>query len=84
MVYLFFALKVPILLLGWLVWWAVRSYDEPVDAPSDDGGIRPRRHPRPPLPRTPRRGPHGSGAPLPPPRVRPVRPLRARGRTLRS
>lgn len=81
MIYLFFALKVPILLLGWLVWWAVRSQDEPVDAPGD-GGIRPRRHPRPPLPRAPRRGPHGGGVPLPPPRVRPARALNARGRTL--
>ncbi|CAA9537386.1 MAG: hypothetical protein AVDCRST_MAG30-4373, partial [uncultured Solirubrobacteraceae bacterium] len=30
-----------------------------------------------------RRGPHGGGAPLPPPRVRPVRPVSARGRTLK-
>jgi len=82
MLYLFVALKVPIVAAVWLIWWAVRATDEPVDVPGDDGGLRPRRHPRRPLPRPPRRGPHGSGAPLPPPRVRPVRPVSARGRTL--
>ena len=72
MFYLFVALKVPILLLGWLVWWAVHSEPEPepVAAPaSDDGDWRPP-HPHKPLPRSPRRGPHGEPAPASPARMR--------------
>lgn len=74
MVYLFFALKVPILLLAWLVWWAVKA--EPAltdDGPEDDGGTKhpPQRVPRPPRPpRPPRRDPHGDPAPSAPARVR--------------
>lgn len=80
MFYLFVALKLPILALGWLVWWAVRSEPEPETAedPRDDGGPpRRRHHPIEPRPRSPRRGPHGGPVPAAPPRVR---PLRARGR----
>jgi hypothetical protein len=72
MFYLFIALKIPILLLGWLVWWAVHSEPDEVDTPptdEDDGGWR-RPHPRKPLPRSPRRGPHGDPAPASPARVR--------------
>ena len=73
MLYLFVALKIPILLLGCIVWWAVRQDPGAREAPDDDGGSKYRRpHPPRPLPRSPRRGPHGEPAPLPPPRVRPV------------
>jgi hypothetical protein len=70
MLYLFVALKVPILVAGWLIWWAVRQ--EP-DYGEDrgDGGIRSRPHPVPRLPRPPRRGPHGAAPPPAPPRIRP-------------
>jgi hypothetical protein len=72
MFYLFVALKIPIGLLAWLVWWAVHAEPDPAEAPppdEDDGGWK-RPHPRTPLPRSPRRGPHGDPAPAAPPRVR--------------
>ena len=68
---MFVALKVPILLAGGLIWWAVRQ--EPDDSEdSDGGGGRPRPHPAPKLPHAPRRGPHREAAPPSPPRVRTV------------
>jgi hypothetical protein len=70
MLWLFVALKIPLLTLCWLVWWAIRQEPEPEDAPNDDGGRRPRPHPHPPLPHAPRRGPHAEQAPPAPPRVR--------------
>jgi hypothetical protein len=73
MLYLFVALKLPILAAGWLIWWAVHQEPDLADD-RGDGGSRTRPHPVPPLPRPPRRGPHGDGAPLPPPRVRPPAP----------
>jgi hypothetical protein len=76
MLYLFVFLKIPILLLFWLVWWAVHQDTEADEGQGGDGGSRlerkPRPHPYEPLPRLPRRGPHGDPLPLPPPRVRPV------------
>ncbi|MGI8629005.1 MAG: hypothetical protein ACR2LV_02415 [Solirubrobacteraceae bacterium] len=75
------ALKIPLIGLIYIVWWAIKQ--EPEQAPSrdDDGGVKRkgRPHPRKPLPRPPRRGPHGAPAPAPPSRVRTVR---ARARTL--
>jgi len=77
--YLMLFLKLPILALLWIVWWAVR--DAPDEAEDDeqggggDGGVklkRPPVHPRRPFPRTPRRGPHGDPAPPSPPRTRTV------------
>ena len=78
MLYLFVALKIPILAAGWLVWWAVKQEPDPSEDVPDDGGTK-RPHPAPRLPRAPRRGPHGEHAPAAPPRVRPVK---ARGRDL--
>jgi hypothetical protein len=77
-VYLMLILKIPIVALLTIVWWAIRSTpEESTPERADDGGgskTRPRhpRHPRKPLPRHPRRGPHGDPLPLPPPRMRPV------------
>ena len=73
-VYLMLGLKLPILALLGIVWWAVRSAPDESDQPGDDDGgqRRPRRHPRRPLPRGPRRGPHGAPAPPAPPRTRTV------------
>jgi len=73
MLYLFVFLKLPIAALCWIVWWAVhQTPDEETDEAHPPGGYR-RPHPPPRLPRPPRRGPHGDGIPLPPPRVRPVK-----------
>jgi hypothetical protein len=76
-VYLMLILKIPIVALLTIVWWAIRSTPEESDpVQTDDGGTKvpPRqpRHPRPVRPRHPRRGPHGDPLPLPPPRVRTV------------
>jgi hypothetical protein len=68
------ALKIPLIALIYIVWWAIKQ--EPEDDTSsrdDDGGIRRHRpHPREPFPRRPRRGPHGDPPPGPPARVRTV------------
>jgi hypothetical protein len=74
-VYLMLILKIPIVALLWIVWWAIHSAPETESEKSTDegGGSKTRRrHPRKPLPRHPRRGPHGDPLPLPPPRVRTV------------
>ena len=77
MFFLFVCLKVPLLALCWLVWWAIHQTDDTAEDRDDGGSKRP--HAPAPLPRTPRRGPHGDPAPLPPPRVR-VTTARARER----
>ncbi|HEY7933118.1 MAG TPA: hypothetical protein VID48_04765 [Solirubrobacteraceae bacterium] len=73
-IWLMIILKIPILALFLIVRWAVRQTPEP--AQGEDGGIGPRsrpRHPRPRLPRNPRRGPHRHASALAsPPRVRSV------------
>ena len=75
------ALKIPLIGLLCIVWWAIKQEPEESSSSSDDdGGIkRPHMHPRKPFPRRPRRGPHGDPAPAPPSRVRTVR---ARARSL--
>jgi hypothetical protein len=79
-VWLMLALKIPLIGLICIVWWAIKQEPEEASSSEDDGGIRRERpHPRRPFPRRPRRGPHGDPAPLPPARVRTVR---ARARTL--
>ena len=71
-------LKIPIALLLYIVWWAVKQVPDDAEQPSGgDGGSRTRRNPRGRRPRGPRRGPHGAPVPTPPPRVRTVA---ARGR----
>lgn len=71
--WLMVALKVPIAALLYIVWWAVKQ-DPDAAEDTGDGGTRrrPERHPRRPLPRLPRRGPHGDPVPASPPRVRSV------------
>jgi hypothetical protein len=71
MFFLFVALKVPLIALCWLVWWAIRAVPEDEEQPGD-GGTKRRPHPPRPLSPTPRRGPHGDAAPPSPPRVRPA------------
>jgi hypothetical protein len=88
MLWLFVALKIPIVALLWIVWWAIHQEPEVEEPPPGDGGLRVAGqrepvHPRKPLPHTPRRGPHGEQALPAPPRVRPVdaRSKRAPDRT---
>jgi len=80
-IWLMVLLKIPIVGLFLIVRWAVRQEPEP--AAEDSGGIGPRphpRHPRPQLPRNPRRGPHRHAEALAsPPRIRSVT---ARSRSL--
>lgn len=78
--FLMVVLKLPIVALLYIVWWAIRS--EPgLDAGDDrDGGIG---RPDPPRPRpnvgpTRPRGPHGEPSPSSPPRSRPARPRTGR------
>jgi hypothetical protein len=65
------ALKIPLAMLLYIVWWAINSQPEPVAGDERDGGIGDRPHgprPRPPVPR--RRDPHGEPLPPAPPRTR--------------
>lgn len=74
-IWLMFIMKIPIVGLFTIVWWAIRSTDEPAPEQTVRAQPRPQPH-RPPRPRRPRprsRGPHGGPASLPsPPRVRPI------------
>ena len=73
-VYLMVFLKLPIIALLWIVWWAIHATPEPADQNGEDGGVKDRHDP--PHPRTPprrgprRRDPHGAPLPPSPPRVR--------------
>jgi len=78
-VYLMFLLKLPIVGAAWIIYWAVKQEPDPASEHGDDGGARRRPHPRRPLPRRPRRGPHGDPPVPSPPRVRTTV---ARSRTL--
>ena len=59
-------LKIPIFMLLYIVWWAVK--DPPlaaVDGRDDGGSDRdPRPHPRGPMPTPPRRGQHAGSPPV--------------------
>jgi hypothetical protein len=77
-VFMMLVLKIPICGLGWIVWHAIHDVPDGFndaadkDAESrDDGGSKVgRQHPRRPLPRSPRRGPHGEPVSPPPARTR--------------
>lgn len=86
-IFLMVILKLPIFMLLYIVWYAIKSPPEPEPVTGEDGGTkrplspRPRHpHPRPALPRNPRRGPHG--APQLPAPARMRRPVVARARRL--
>ncbi|MBJ7328802.1 MAG: hypothetical protein JHC95_02825 [Solirubrobacteraceae bacterium] len=76
-IWLMFVLKIPIVALLWIVWWAVHATPESDMGDEKDGGS-----PKPKTPRPPRtRGPHGEPMPPAPQRSRsPGRP-RVTGRT---
>ena len=81
-IYLMVILKIPIALLLYIVWWAIKQTPEEAEQPpSGDGGSRRPLHPRERRPRGPRRGPHAAAAPPSPPRIRSVV---ARGRRVRG
>jgi len=73
-------IKIP--LAGFMLWWPFRNdgifggSPEAPDSSEEDGGSKALPggpldpHPRRPLPHFPRRGPHGTPSPCPPPRVR--------------
>jgi hypothetical protein len=63
MFFLLVVLKVPVLAMIYLVWWACQPAPE-VEAGEDEGGDYGRRR-RPRLPRGPRRGPDGPNLRLP-------------------
>jgi hypothetical protein len=72
-VWLMLVLKIPIAMLLYIVWWAIKQSDAEETAPeTGDGGTRKPRHPRGPLPRAPRRGPHAEPQPPAPARIRSV------------
>jgi hypothetical protein len=63
-------LKIPVVALLWICWWAIRAEPEPAaetPAGGDGGGGH---SPRPRPPRPPRRGDHAVATPQPPARVR--------------
>ena len=70
-VWMMVILKIPIVALLYLVWWASKEPDpvdpEPAVVPREREPFHPR-HPRHRPP--PRRGPHADPLPAPPPRVR--------------
>jgi hypothetical protein len=71
-IWIMLVLKIPLVALLWLVWYAIKAEPEPVAEDDDgDGGIR---KPRPREPRGParprHRGPHGDPVVPAPPRVR--------------
>jgi hypothetical protein len=71
-IWIMLVLKIPLVALLWLVWYAIKAQPEPVTEDDDgDGGIR-RPGPREPYgPGRPRhRGPHGDPVVPAPPRVR--------------
>jgi hypothetical protein len=62
MFFLLVVLKVPVVGMIYLLWWAAQPHPEPEAAGDDAGGDHGRRRPLPKFPRGPRRGPHGGGA----------------------
>jgi hypothetical protein len=67
-------LKIPIVALLGLVWWAVRNPPVPeLEREDGDGGSKRGPHPRTRPPHPPRRGPHADPAPVSPSRVRVTR-----------
>lgn len=64
-------MKIPLVTLCWLVWWAIRAQPDLEDEPQDGSGGSKRPHTPPRAPRRRPRGPHGDPAVTPPkPRVR--------------
>lgn len=72
-------LKIPVVGLFGIIWWAIKDAPDPDVSTEEDDGPRHPRRPHPVTPLYPRRGPHGnSGADRIPP------PPRTRGATARA
>ena len=72
-IWLMIVLKIPIVALLYLVWWAVHQVPEPVSESEDGEGGLGQPHPHRPVKgpdRPRRRGPHGDPAPPAPARTR--------------
>src|SRR5688572_8188065 len=65
MLYLFLGLKIPLLLLYALVYWAIKQEPEAEDAGRDGGARKERPHPVPPLPPARRPGAAAAAAGAP-------------------
>jgi hypothetical protein len=80
-IWLMFVLKIPIVMLLSIVWWAARQETDPGEENRGDGGSRVHPHRLPPRrPKPGRRGPHGDPALPSPPRTR-AKTYRGRDRT---
>jgi hypothetical protein len=65
-VWMFFVLKIPIVLALWLIWYAIQEPDPVTADDQDEGGSDRHERPLPRNPRPPRRGgPHGAPIPSP-------------------
>jgi hypothetical protein len=71
LVFMMLVLKIPIVYLGYVVWYAIRAEPEPGIDPTDYSVWRPWQRPNGPRPR--RGGPHGTRE-----AARPTRPRRDR------
>jgi hypothetical protein len=71
-IYMMLVLKLPILALLYIVWWAIRATPEVEDSDEDGGAKRWPHGPRPPRTPHPRRGPHAEPPPPSPARTRSV------------
>jgi hypothetical protein len=71
-IWIMLILKIPLVALLWLVWYAVRATPEPITADEDDDGGIGKPHPHGPrgTDRPRRRGPHGEPLVPAPPRTR--------------
>ena len=57
-IWMMVVLKIPIAMLLYIVWWAIKQHEPEAPVHDEDGGVKPPHRPRvPPRPR--RRGPHG-------------------------
>lgn len=69
-IWIMFVLKIPLVALLWICWWAIRAVPEVEGAPPEDDGRGPDHDPRPRRPRPPRRGPHAEPPHRSPERIR--------------
>ena len=68
--YMMVILKIPVIALLTLIWWAVKQEPEPADGDQRERLHRGPDDPRPRKPRPPRRGPHADPPPATPKRIR--------------
>jgi hypothetical protein len=69
-IWMFVVLKIPVVMLLTLVWWAAKTPEPAVPGEEDGGSRRFDPHGGPRAPRPPRRGPHAGGPPPAPKRIR--------------